>query len=154
MSKEAAVTPATSSTPLERLNVLVGEWNVAVPDPVDPSAMVGGRTTFAWLEDQSFLIERSTVDRPEYPDGVSIIGCDDTTGQIVQSYTDSRGVYRIYQMSLDGGLWKLWREAPGFFQRFTATLSADGGTMTGAWEKSSDGVTWEHDFDLTYMKVS
>jgi hypothetical protein len=25
---------------------------------------------------------------------------------------DSRGVARVYQMSLEGGIWKLWREAP------------------------------------------
>ena len=29
-----------------------------------------------------------------------------------QHYYDSRGVARVYQMSLEGGIWKLWREAP------------------------------------------
>ena len=30
-----------------------------------------------------------------------------------QHYYDSHGVARIYQMSLNDGVWKLWREASG-----------------------------------------
>jgi hypothetical protein len=37
-------------------------------------------------------------------------------------YFDSRSVSRIYQMSLSAGVWKLWREAPSFAQRFEGTL--------------------------------
>ena len=33
-------------------------------------------------------------------------------------------------------------------------FSADGGTISGRWETSQDGSTWEHDFDLTYRKVT
>jgi hypothetical protein len=29
-----------------------------------------------------------------------------------QHYYDSRGVAPVYQMILEGGIWKLWREAP------------------------------------------
>jgi CBS domain-containing protein len=35
-----------------------------------------------------------------------------------------------------------------------AVLSEDGNTISGAWEKSDDGSTWEHDFDLTYTRVA
>jgi hypothetical protein len=51
------------------------------------------------------------------------------------------------------GEWKLWREGEPFAQRFTATISADGDTISGSWEKEPDGRTWETDFDLTYLKV-
>jgi hypothetical protein len=67
---------------------------------------------------------------------------------------DSRQISRIYQMSLSDGVWKLWREAPGFSQRFTGTFSGDGRTISGRWEKSTDGSQWEHDFDLTYTKIT
>jgi hypothetical protein len=50
----------------------------------------------------------------------------------------------------EGHLWKQWRQAPGFFQRFTGAISADGNTISASWEKSSDGSTWQHDFNLTY----
>jgi hypothetical protein len=60
-------------------------------------------------------------------------------------------------MSLEDGVWKLWREEPDFSpldfsQRFTGTFSDDGKTIGGRWEISQDGKTWELDFDLTYKK--
>jgi hypothetical protein len=60
----------------------------------------------------------------------------------------------VYQMSLDGGVWKVWREAPQFWQRYTGVISADGTTINGAWEGSADGQEWKHDFGLTYIKVN
>lgn len=66
---------------------------------------------------------------------------------------DSRGIARIYQMSLQDGVWKQWRNAPGFWQRFEGTFSADGRSITGRAEKSVDGVRWELDFELTYTRV-
>jgi hypothetical protein len=72
-----------------------------------------------------------------------------------QHYFDSRGVKRIYEMTLRDGVWTLWRDAPDPFpQRFTGTFSDDGRTISGRWEKLEDGSTWETDFDLTYRKVS
>ena len=56
-------------------------------------------------------------------------------------------------MSFDGGVWKIWRQAPGFCQRFAGTFSDDGESIRAAWEKSPDGSGWEHDFDLFYRKV-
>jgi hypothetical protein len=62
-------------------------------------------------------------------------------------------------MTFRDGVWTLLRDAPdftplNFWQRFTGELSADGGTIRGRWETSQDGSTWEHDFDLTYRKVT
>ena len=58
---------------------------------------------------------------------------------------------RVYQMTLADGT---WRDAPGFGQRFSGTVSADGGSIRAAWEKSADGSNWEHDFDLVYTKAA
>jgi hypothetical protein len=57
-------------------------------------------------------------------------------------------------MSMSDGLWTLYRDAPGFFQRFTGTFSGDGNTITGAWEGSPDGSDWKPDFNLTYTKIT
>jgi hypothetical protein len=47
----------------------------------------------------------------------------------------------------------MWREAPGFWQRFEYTVSTDKRTLTGYWQKSTDdGSTWEHDFDIKYLR--
>ena len=55
-------------------------------------------------------------------------------------------------MSLKNGVWKMWRNAPGFSQRFKAVISNDHYTMTGEWEESNDGKKWEHDFDVRYSR--
>jgi hypothetical protein len=70
-------------------------------------------------------------------------------------YYDSRGLYRVYETSLDQVAWKFWRDAspPDFSQRFTGTFGDDGKTITGRGELSKDGTIWEGDLDLTYYRV-
>ena len=60
----------------------------------------------------------------------------------------------MYETSLEEGVWRLWRDAPGFCQRFTGALSDDGCRIEGAWEKSVDGREWLHDFALTYSRTA
>jgi hypothetical protein len=142
-----AVNPA-----LRDLDSLVGKWNVVLSFPTDPPGTVVGHASFEWLEDGAFLICHMGNKAAGPPYSISVVGRDDSAKPYTVLYFDDRGVSRIYQMSLEGGAWKQWREAPGFSQRFTATLSPDGNTITAQWEKSSDGVRWEHDFDLTYTR--
>lgn len=137
----------------DSLDALVGEWSMGVPVAPDQPVVEGGRVTFEWLSEGSFLIQRWEVEYEHAPDGIAIIGPDDSGGAYRQHYFDSRGVSRVYEMSLSGSVWKLWRESPGFSQRFTGTFSDDGGTITGSWETSGDGSTWEYDFDIVYTKV-
>jgi hypothetical protein len=132
---------------LKALDALVGEWVLG-----DPSAPVG-RTSFSWLEGGFFLVQRWTVDVPGAPDGIAILGRDATTGELVQHYFDSRGVARVYQLRLEGGTWRLWRDGPDFWQRFSGTFAEDGTTIRGTWETSPDGTSWEHDFDLVYTRA-
>ena len=49
---------------------------------------------------------------------------------------------------------RLWRDAPGFWQRYAGTLDPDGTTITGTWELSKDGLSWNHDFDLSYRRIA
>ncbi len=72
-------------------------------------------------------------------------------GNFTQHYYDSRGVARVYQMTLDGQAWKLWRQAPGFWQRYNGVITEDDSTIIGAWAASADGQEWKHDFGLTYI---
>jgi hypothetical protein len=111
------------------------------------------RVSFEWLA-EAFLIERWTVDLPEAPDGIAVIGPDQSGERLVQHYFDSRGVARVYGMSLERGVWRLWRDGDDFSQRFTGTFSDDGQRIEGRWEIAHDGTTWETDFDLIYTKVA
>jgi hypothetical protein len=141
------------------LAALVGEWKLLAAFGNDAPADIGARATFEWLPGERFLIERWEVPVPEAPDGIAIIGADpESEGNYLQHYFDSRGVARVYKMSFEDGVWKLWRDQPDFSpldfaQRFSGTLSADGETIEGRWEICHDGKTWERDFDLTYKKV-
>ena len=67
-------------------------------------------------------------------------------------YADERGVARIYQMRMDEGVWRMWRDSPGFSQRMTGTFSADGNTIVWRGELSRDGSNWEQDLDVIYTR--
>ena len=101
----------TSAQALRELDPLVGEWTVEATWPNGERWPAGGRVTFEWHDSGAHLVERGTVDLPEAPDNISIIGCDAANGTYIQLYSDERGVSRIYQMSIGNGVWKLWREA-------------------------------------------
>lgn len=141
---------------LEQLGMLMGEWNIEITSMsfyADPSAVAHGQSSFNWLEGGAFLRQHFEVPNSDFPRAIAIIGPDDAAKTYCMLYSDSRGVSRIYQMSLSGGVWKIWRDFPGFSQRFTGTFSDANNTINASWEKSSDGSNWEHDFDLTYTKI-
>ncbi len=119
---------------------------------------VGARVKFEWLDGETFLIERWTVPVPEAPDGIALIGWDEGRGSLLQHYFDSRGVARVYTMTLADGVWTLERTEEDFSplefkQRFSGKFIDDGKTIEGAWEICHDGTTWEHDFGLIYRRV-
>jgi hypothetical protein len=134
---------------LRQLDVLVGEWTMRSPDFPGPS----GWTTFEWLQGGRYLIQRWGTPVPEAPDGIAVIGADGENGETLQHYFDSRGISRIYHLSLTDGVLRLWRDEPGFFQRFAGTFSSDGDTINGLWEMSEDGSQWRDDFRLDYTRA-
>jgi hypothetical protein len=143
---------------IERLEPFVGDWTMRAAFPgMEP--VEGGRVTFEWMTGKMFLIERWEVPVEEAPDGLAVIGADpEREGGYLQHYFDSRGVARVYRMGFKDGAWSLQREEPDFSpldfaQRFTGRFSADGRTIEGRWEIAHDGATWEHDFDLTYVRI-
>jgi hypothetical protein len=145
---------------LTGLDVFVGEWVIEARFPGDqPATEEGprGRSRFEWDLDRQFLLQRTEVPVPEAPDSLTIVSADLETGAYTQHYYDSRGVTRLYAMTLADGVWTLTREAPDFSpldfaQRFTGRFSADGNTISGAWETRLDG-NWQHDFALTYRRT-
>jgi ketosteroid isomerase-like protein len=136
-----------------RLEPLIGRWRIDGAVPSDPTAEAAGAVEFEWLGDKAFVVQRWRTAAPEFPDGEAIIGPGEGGDELVQRYFDSRGVERRYGMSLRDGEWRLWRDGPEFSQRFTATFSADGSTIAGAWEMAKDGTAFEHDFDVVYSRV-
>jgi len=135
------------------LSVLVGTWKTVGTHPLVPGTTFHGRTSFAWIEGGAFLIMHSQIDEPDIPSGIAVIGSDDTTGELSMLYFDERGVSRRYEVSLRDRVWKWWRNAPGFSQRFTGTIAPDGRTIVSRGEYSKDGTKWERDLALTYTRA-
>jgi hypothetical protein len=127
------------------LDVLVGEWDTEIPLPDET---IRGHATVERLG--AFLVQRSTVEHPDFPDSISVI--DPGGGKM--HYFDTRGVARIFESHMDDGTWTLSRADPDFDQRFIGEVSEDGQTIDGRWERSADaGSAMEHDFDLTFRRV-
>jgi len=131
------------------LDVLVGEWTQEVSGHGDPT----GTITFEWALGERYLVQRSTLP-PPFPESLALIEYDESADEFRQHYFDSRGVSRVYRMTLVDSEWTLWRTEPdfselSFAQRFIGILSDDGRSVAGRWAQSHDGgETWEPDFDL------
>lgn len=143
----------TAERALRALDPLVGTWIVTATGADGQQWPGEGRMTLEWHESGQLLVQTSTVELPEAPDTVAVIGCDAANGRYVQLYTDDRGVCRVYEMTFDGTRWTLQRDGAPFAQRFTGTLSDDGATITGGWELDEDGTGYRPDFDLVYRRV-
>ena len=149
----------------ERLEPLIGEWTMSMllsgqENEKAPESLpdVKAQLTFEWMGDRAFLLQRWTVPIPEAPDGLALYGWHEERGTFLQHYFDERGVARVYEMSLEDGVWKMERTKPDFSefdfsQRFTGTFSDDGKRIEGTFEISHDHKTWEKDFDVLYERV-
>jgi hypothetical protein len=157
----------TTEPELEPLARLVGAWRTEATHPAFPGLVVHGTADVEWLEGKRFLIHRARTDHPDFPDSISIIGdteqdrVDDATdtGPAVAAeaplnmhYFDSRGVFRIYRVSLNHQAWLLWRDAPGFSQRFRGTFADGGDAVVGSWQLNRDDIHWDDDLQITYRR--
>jgi hypothetical protein len=143
------MTQGRRPTALGLLDVLVGEWTQLVSGHGDPT----GTMPFDWSLDDRYLLQRSTLPSP-FPDSLAVIEYVEIADEFRQHYFDTRGVSRLYRMTLVGpDLMLLRLEADfsplGFAQRFIGIIQDDERSVEGAWQQSHDaGTTWEHDFGL------
>jgi hypothetical protein len=141
----------TAEEVLRRLEVFVGEWTMrAHADTWEGT----GTTVFEWHPDRAHLVQRATVDHPDAPNSLSVIGCDGAKGSYTQLYSDERGVCRVYDMTFDGTTWTLERRGEPFAQRYVGTFSDDGRTITGQWLADEDGRGYRPDFDIVLERVT
>ncbi len=152
---------STRSPELQPLEALVGTWATEATHPAYPDTVVAGQTSFEWLQGQRFLIQRSNSDHPDFPDSISVIGAanegapeESASGQgLLMHYFDSRGVHRVYDLSLGDGHLRISRDAPGFSQRFDGAFGDGGETISGVWRLSRDDSTWDDDLEITFRRV-
>lgn len=136
---------------LRSLASLVGKWDTTIEWSEETQKLVGGprelagEALFEWREGGSFL---------HFQLGAAhwMIGRDESNPEFSALYSDDRRVSRIYRMTLSRGVWSIWRAAPGFHQRFEGRFRRRGSEIRAHWERSTDGKSWIHDFDLTFRK--
>jgi hypothetical protein len=152
--EESLMNSPDRGTAMNRLEILEGTWDIEIVFPHPGADKIHGKTVFEWMEGGLFLIQKTTVHAPNTPGSLIIIGFDTDKSLYKMHYFDSRGIDRIYYMTLNKGIWKQWRNDSEFSQRFTGKFNDTENTIQSVWEKSIDGGVWEHDFNLTFKRIS
>ena len=134
---------------LEPFDALIGSWATEATHPKLDDA-VPGSTTFEWLEGGHFLVQRIRNAHELFPDAVCVIGAPEAGDGLVMEYFDSRGVRRTYGVSLDDGVLRIWRDAPEFEQRYSATLGRE--SFEGLWQLARAPGEWEDDLRVGYRR--
>lgn len=143
-----ALIPNPALAPLE---FLVGDWRTAGTHPLVPGETLSGRTSFAWSEGGAFMIMRSQVDHPQFPDGVALVGSDSGSGRSTMIYFDERGVSRVLDVTL-GHRNVTWRhDDPDFAQSLTLAAEGDGLVSKGRMRKK--GGKWEDDLSQVFTRL-
>jgi hypothetical protein len=133
---------------------LVGRWTTEATHPAIPGTVISGSSQVEWLDGERFVIYRTHYDHPDFPDAISIIG--DTEG-LRMHYFDTRGVYRLFELTVAADGWAISMGLcgdPPFAQRMTYTFDEADQTMLGNGQLSYDDVTWDDDLDITYRRAS
>ena len=117
-----------------------------------PDTELHGRASFAWHECGAFLVMRSQVDAPKFPDGIAIIGSDDAARKFAMIYFDERGTSRLMDVTI-GDRSVSWRhDNPKFAQ--TLTITAEGDRLVSKGRMSQNGGPWTDDLSQTYERIS
>lgn len=129
----------------------MGKWRVTLRWSEATHRLVGGPPE---IETESEIAWLGVGDILRYRVGPAdwIIGGDEANPELSVLYADDRPVSRVYRMTWDGTVWKIWRDAPGFRQRFEGRLGNRGRSIVGHWDKCEDGKTWVRDFDMAFVQ--
>ena len=134
---------------LAPFDALIGTWSTEARHPL-VDEVVKGSVTFEWLEGGHFVVLHSHNDHELFPDAISVIGASEAGDELVMEYFDSRGIRRTYGVSLDGGVLRIWRDQPGFEQRFSAQIADD--VFEGVFQLAETPGDWQDDMKVTYRR--
>ena len=141
---------------LKPIEILIGNWNMELSNASflsNSSDTVTGKVSFEWVEGGAFPVMFMGGSSWDTADAIWLISRDESVSSYTVLYYDTRHISRVYEMSFSDGIWKLWRNSPNFSQRFEGTFNKTSNRIVAHWEKSRDGSTWEHDFDVVYTRT-
>ncbi len=113
----------------------------AMPEPVT------GRQTYERVLDGAFVLQQWTNDHPDVPDAMALLSDDH------YYYFDVRGIVRIFDLEMDDAGWSMIHLDKDFSQRTTARFSGPDVIQSTGDGSNDNGVTWQHDFTMTYNRV-
>ena len=135
---------------LEPFDVLIGTWATEATHPA-VDGVATGTLTLEWLEGGRFVVQRSRNDHELFPDAICVIGAREHGDGLGMEYFDSRGVRRTYGIALEDGVLRMWRDHPGFNQRYAATVGHDG--FAGLWQVATTPGDWQDDVRLSHRRT-
>src|SRR4051794_9014963 len=134
---------------LAPFEALIGTWTTEATHPM-VDVVVRGTALFEWGPGRRYVVLRAETDHELFPDDLNVIGAPESGDGLVKEYFDSRGVRRTYGISLEAGVLRMWRDHPGFEQRFEATLTPD--TFEGVWQLAEAPGEWRDDLAIRYRR--
>lgn len=131
------------------LELLVGVWTISAGE-------FRGRCEFEWMDGKQLLLQRTHAPSP-MPGSLCVIA-PAAGGGWTQHYFDTRGVVRLYEMTIGDGVWQLRRTVAdfsplNFSQRFRGVFGDGNHTIRGTWEKTDERGAWMKDFELVYRRL-
>ena len=146
----------------QRLNEFVGQWHTEGQQhegPVGPAARTSAVETYEWLTGGLFLIHRF-----QGRVGDNDAACIEVIGHDAQTQTYpihtfyNNGIAQQWESRESDGIWTLtgdWQiKGQAMKVRLTTVFSDDGSIMTGKWEFSQDGSSWNTFWDVIARRAS
>ena len=135
---------------LKALDFLIGEWRTVGSHPALPGKALSGKTSFSWHEGGAFLVMRTQVDEPQFPDGIAIIGSDDSASRYSMIYFDQRGISRIFDVTVGHHMVNWRRDDPDFAQ--SITITAGDGILVSKGRMSRSNGPWTDDLSQEFHR--
>ena len=130
-------------------DALIGTWSTEAKHRL-VDEVVPGSATFEWLEGGHFVVLRAHNEHALFPNALCVIGRPESGEGLVLEYFDSRGIRRTYEVSLEDGVLRWWRNAPGFEQRAYAELGPDGFEFVAQLAETPG--EWQDDLRTIYRR--
>jgi hypothetical protein len=142
---------------LADLACLVGDWDTGVSGASflpSRDTVVHGRLEGRAIEEGRLLALRQIADPSGPPAATWVIGRDarrDARRGALRRR--ERGVARLRHDVRRRPVVHV-ADNPQFSQRFEASVGSPADTITGEWQKRGPEGAWEHDFDVTYIRLT
>ena len=137
----------------KKLEIFVGKWNTVglIKETAEnPAVRMTGTDTYEWLPGNYVLLHKVDVSFGiERKQSMEVIGYDTSSGTYRMHYFDPEGNSGSMEAREQNGSWIFLSQS----LRFSGKFSEDGKTLSGIWERSSNGVSWMHWMDIKLTKL-